>query len=416
MADDLSSATPYKPGTKFFAPQARLVTAKGEALMIADQPVSQDIVSLVVTLVNTGVSQVEIVLNNQRHDARYRPLSPSWRYNKMDPVGFGARVRVDMRYGDEGWTPMMLARITDVSFLFPPAAGAQVTLKGEDLYSLLKAKPEMPHIYFESQEIDAVSGALGDVGSDLTLATATPSPFSKPLDSITHEMKQTFQQFIEGFAERMDYEVFVDFDDGSPVKGAVERKVQLHFEPARSGTKGDPVPLVWGRDIIEFKPTFKVWEVLTQAVAAGNVPRGRGRIEKTVQTTDAINDLYAGKDGGALVKADEARERAFTSEGRKPPVNSESVDVANIDEERAELKAKAVLRRSARQFLTADITTIGYTKLKPGIHVDLSGFYPPFDGVYYVTQTVHTLSAAGYTTKTSVRRPGMLDPAKYPGG
>ena len=66
----------------------------------------------------------------------------------------------------------------------------------------------------------------------------------------------------------------------------------------------------------------------------------------------------------------------------------------------------------------ADVTTIGFTGLRPGIHVNLSGLYAPFDGVYYVTTAVHTLSAEGkgFTTKCSLRRPGMLDPSAYPGG
>lgn len=416
MADDLAPA-PFRPGTKFHAPQVRLVTPAGKPLLIADQPVSQDIVSTTITLVNTGVSQVEIVLNNQRHDAHHRPVGPSWRYNKMDPVGFGTRVRVDMRYGTEGWTPMMLARVTDVGFHFPPAAGAQLTLKGEDLLSLLKTKPETDYIHFESQEIDTVELSLDESGSGLTLASPkTASPFSTVLNSVTHEKAKTYQQFIESFAERMDYEVFVDFDDGSAVKTAAERKVSLHFEPARSATKGNPIPLVWGRDIVEFKPTFKVWDVLTEAVASGSVPRGRGAITVPVSMDSAINDLHTGADGAAPINAAEGRKRAFSSEGRKADANSEPVKTTNIDQERAEMQARAVLRKSARQFLTADLMTIGYTKLKPGVHVDLSKLYPPFDGVYYVTQTVHMLSAAGYITKSTLRRPGMLDPAKYPGG
>ena len=104
------------------------------------------------------------------------------------------------------------------------------------------------------------------------------------------------------------------------------------------------------------------------------------------------------------VKSDRARE------------NVEPIPVSNIDEERARLQATAKLRASARQFLTAEITTIGFTGLRPGIHVNLTGFDAPFDGIYYVTQTVHSLTAAGYITKTSLRRPGMLDPSDYPAG
>ena len=95
--------------------------------------------------------------------------------------------------------------------------------------------------------------------------------------------------------------------------------------------------------------------------------------------------------------------------------NVTKVNTAAIDEERARMQGIAVLRKSAREFLTAEITTIGYPALRPGTHINLTGYYAPFDGIYYVTQAVHALSASGYTTRLTVRRPGMLDPAGYPG-
>ena len=145
-------------GTSFFAPQARLVGEDGTPILIGEQPVSADISSVTVTQVNTGVSQVEVVLNNQHHtNDRHRILAPSWRYNKLDTLGFGKRVRVDMRYGSDGWTPMVLARITDVGFVFPSAEGAKITLKGEDLLSLLKTKPDENKRHDEVQEVDLVT-------------------------------------------------------------------------------------------------------------------------------------------------------------------------------------------------------------------------------------------------------------------
>ncbi len=75
----------------------------------------------------------------------------------------------------------------------------------------------------------------------------------------------------------------------------------------------------------------------------------------------------------------------------------------------------AQLRKSMRELLTADGSTIGRPGLRPGIHVKIGGLYPPFDGLYYTTQTVHTFDGNGYRTQFSLRRPGMLDPDQYPG-
>ena len=345
---------------------------------------------------------------------------PSWRYNGLGEVSFGSRLRVDFRYGAEGWTPMILARITDVGFLFPSGAGSLVTLKGEDLASLLKAKPTMDNIYIDFHEIEMVEMELEASASGLALpATRPDSPFSQPMPSITHEKAKSYLQFIQAFAERMDFEVFVAFNDPSPGRAAPNpsdpdpRPTSFHFEPARSAVLNEVVTLQWGRDIVDFKPTFAVWDILTSATASGSLPRGRGTFTATATLDDAINDLHAAEGGETPIPASAARRAAFDEENR-PEENGEQITASNIDQERASLQAVAKLRASARQFLTGDITTIGFTKLRPGIHVNLTGVHPPFDGIYYITKTVHTLSAAGYLTVTSLRRPGMLDPAGYP--
>jgi hypothetical protein len=200
------------------------------------------------------------------------------------------------------------------------------------------------------------------------------------------------------------------------VRDQQARPVSLHFEPCRSAGTATPLGLLWGRDIVEFKPAFKVWDVLTAATATGSVPSGRGGFSVNVPMADAINDLRTGADGVAPQSASTVRARAFSAEGRTPEANVGTVTATNIDQERARMAAKAALRKSARQFLTAEITTLGASPLKPGSHVDLSGLHAPFNGVYYVTKTVHSLSAAGYSTKADLQRPGMLDPSGYPGG
>ena len=415
-----TAEAPFRPGTKFFAPQARLVKEDGTPLLIANQPVNADIVSITVTLSATGeVGQVQIVLNNQRHDAHHRPVAPIWRYNRLDTVRFGTRIRVDMRYADEGWTPMILARVTNIDFWFPPGAGSQVTLNGEDFLSLLKVKPDTDYIHMQAQEVDVVDTELREANAGMSLAAPRPAePFTTPLASITHEKSKTRLEFINELAQRMDFEVFVDFANRSPVRTDEPRPVSLHFEPCRSAGTAAPLSLLWGRDITEFKPAFKVWDVLTAATATGSVPRGRGGFSVPPIRMDdpgVINDLRIGADGARPQSAAAVRASAFSAEGRTPETNVGTVTATNIDEERARMAAKTMLRKSARQFLTAEITTLGAPPLKPGAHVDLTGLYAPFNGVYYVTKTVHTLSAAGYSTKADLQRPGMLDPSGYPG-
>ncbi len=418
-----------QPGTALHAPQVRIVTDKGEPLSVDGNPVSPDIVSAVVTLPTSGTAVVDIVLNNQRNDKANpnRPVAPSWRYNALRDVSFGKVFRIDYRYGQEPWTPMILARITGVDFNFPSAAGAQVTLKGEDFSSLLKVKAPTPKDdsttdsgkYEDKHEDEIVKAELGAAAPDLKMKMPDASTrFSQPI-LITRPADKTRLQFITELAERMDFEMFVAFDDDGPIKqtGAAERPVSFHFEPSRSDTLGKIVKLVWGRDIIDFKPAFSVWDIPTEATALGTKPRERGEINKPVsyatKKSDLLKDLHTAPGGKAPVDAVKARNEYFNA---RPEVNPLTVKVEKLDEERAERAAIAAMRKGLRSFLTADITTLGLTTIRPGIHVELQKLYAPFDGIWYVTQTVHTLNASGYVTKTSLRRPGMLNPADYPGG
>lgn len=435
------STAPTLADISVFAPQVRVVGQNGEVLMIAEQAVSQDVMSVTVTQPCSGVGQVEIMLNNQRFgrnaegDAKdYALPVPPWRYNALrsTEVAFGSRLRVDMRYGQNGWTPMMLVRVTDISFGFPTGAGASLTLKCEDLLSLLKIKPAQDYNPPSRMvEEDRVADEIRMSGCGLAFAGPDGANlFTQPL-AITHDSQKTYLQFIQELADRMDYEVYVDFDDpGAPLSGngAVQLLPKLHFAPTRAAALGEPLTIKAGLDVIEFKPAFKIWEMLTGARYSGNVPRARGTYDQTITMADAMSDrghteLHTAPEGAAPITAADARRTAFETEasfqanmhGDAIANNIAKIQAGSVDEDRARMQAIATLRKSAREFLTADVTIIGNPALRPGRHINLAGYAAPFDGIYYVTQVVHALSASGYITRLSLRRPGMLDPATYPG-
>jgi phage protein D len=413
MAESRTTSLP--PGTQFFAPQARLVDPDDPGRFTVESPADVDLISARVTQVHNGVSQVSITLNNQRHHTG-RPVHPPWKYNGLDRLRFGQRIRVDFRYAkDTHWSPLILARITDIKFTFPATGGATVTLQGEDLLSLLKTKPTEDKRYRNQQELAIVDDVLRRSGAGLTLAPPlVPRPaLREPLRSITHQKSKTYLQFLQELGEPLDYEVFVDFDDPTDENATA---VRLHFEPARSLALRGIVDVAWGQNLIEFQPVFKVWEQFTEATALGRHPSQRRRIEERVAVAAVTEELHPGPDQAQPLDAIAARRRFFGGETGTAGSgdNAEAVDVSNLDSERARLKATSTLRKRAREFLTAEAATIGFPRLRPGLHASLTGFYAPFDGIYYVTKCVHTLDASGYKTQFSLRRPGMLPPEGYP--
>lgn len=425
-ADCQALATGARPGTQFYAPSVELLDENSASIVIPpdasaggrSHPVHADIERAEVTQTHHGAAQMSVTLNNQRHELSTppKPIVPFWKYNRFDYVRFGNKMLVNFGYvqganqtGSESSVEfqknlMIRARITDMTYAFPNSGGAKVTLKGEDAISLLNAKPATDTQYRNKDEIFMVNDALTRSSSGLTLATGPRETLTEPLRSVTHSKTQSYFQFIEAFAKRLDYEVWIDIDDAN----------KIHFEKSRSLVLDEVCDLTWDKDLIDFNPKFKGWDVYTRATAGGSNPSRRAPVREVINASEVDSDLHASPEGGTLLSAVDAR-RTFFSVGDGDQENSVSVNVSNLDDRRAELMGAAELRRSAREFLTADATTIGMPSLRPGIHVNIKKLYAPFDGLYYVTQVTHTIDASGYRTKLKLRRPGMLDPSTYPG-
>jgi phage protein D len=437
------------PGTRFYAPQARLVDADTNQVVgqstgtSTPNPADIDLVSATVTLLINNVCQLQVVLDNQRNKGGL-PVFPPWKYNSLAQIHFGQRLRLDIRYGGDPWHKMILARVTDLQFGFPSSGAAQLTIIGEDLLSLLKTKSDKEKRYADRKEDFVVRDVLvrskaKDLGLDFVGIEPSDDPLKgpllawpelEPLRSVSQAKETTYLQFLQGIAERMDFELFVDFaerlllDSQAPPKDA--NKVMLHFEPARSlVTPDQAIDLRWGTNLVDFTPKFKVWEQLTGVKVAGTKHGTRKRHTQTIRVDDAVikqdlkQDLEytlpaaAPGDIVELLDAGEARSRFFGDEGAATE-NTPSISTSNLDAARTRLQGIATLRNSLRELLTAEGSTFGFPDLRPGVYVRIGGLYPPFDGLYYVTQTVHSFDTNGYRTRFSLRRPGMLDPDKYP--
>lgn len=459
--------------TKLYAPQARLVDLQSGVVVGATTATSPggapapaigaDIVSARITLTNTGIGQLQLTLNNQRSVGGL-PQFPPWKYNdfsqarpRVDPnqgvaaITFGQKLRLDLRYGDGPWIKMIIAQVTDLQFNFPSSGGAEVQVVGEDLLSLLKVKPDRDKNYERQHEEQIAEQIWNQV---FTAAEQRPTftivsgareleGRTQPLRSVRQTKTTTYFQFLQDIAGRLDYEMHVAFKNaqasadaavGQAASGAITAgsELQFFFEPARSSnppaaTAQDGLDqadgefhyvLRWGRSLIEFSPKFKVFDLPMRAEAQGTTPGRRARASQTL-TDSEIGELFSKElplspNYGSLEMktAVEARLDYFGSAGVSSE-NNESSQGSNLDEPRLKRKAIAAFLKRVREFMTAEAQVIGLPRLRPGVHVDIVGFRPPFDGYYYVTKTVHSLDAAGYKTQLSLRRPGMLPPQNY---
>ena len=461
--DGASAAVAERPGQSYYVPGVRIhmladtIQPQGETGEPLSSDVLGDLVRAEVTRVNTGASQYSLTFNNwflatgsdrPHHtdtpgrgatreaidmtvvagtgEPKNVPFWPRFKYNDFALLQFGKRLRIDMRYvpeptaklqtageedGESSWTPMVAGAITDVGFTFASSQGAQLTVSGEDDLGPLKDKQEKRVPMNRRAELSIVRQALDAAGYTVSLAPPLVDyeRFVTDDGQGIHEALAAGQsplEFIQKLAERLDFEVFLEFAELTP-----SAPLLFHFEPYR----GRAVPneklrgifrLDRERNLLDFNPTIKVVDQYSAVEVKGRHrdPLLAREVKGAATHTILSDELHRDKAlDGALKSGPEVRHRFFGQRENRFTIQNQS----NLDEVRADWFAKAVIRKKARELFTIEATTLGVPRIRPGSHVEIRGMRAPFDGFYYITKTVHTFGVDGYRTKITASRPGM---------
>jgi hypothetical protein len=432
------------PGTP--PPEASLGDVQTETLLPVD--VLYDIVRLEVTRVNTGISQYTITLNNwyagvaadrkswssekPAGDAAFQreqlvgdnPVWPRFKYNDFFQLKFGDRLRIDMRYWPDpvtgadaatptaqNWVPMIEGPITDMRFDFATDQGAQVTVAGEDDLNLLKDKQEKRMEMGPLAELDLVKKVLGKANFPWKMASTTPVGYEAFVTDNEQGLQEALQagqsylDFIQKLADRLDFEVFLEFVDLVPTA-----PLEFHFEPWRSRAKPDPelahiYRLHREANLLEFRPTINVVDQYSEVEVRGRHrdPLLAHEVKGSGTHKIIADELHQYHPDKRLLSGPEVRERLFRGRRNKFTIPNQS----NMDDVRADWYAKVVIRRKARELFTVEGSTVGDPRFRPGHHVEIRGMGSPFDGFFYVTKTTHTYGADGLRTRFEASRSGM---------
>lgn len=430
----------------------RISTSAGGADLEEWKPLPSDVVHDVlraeVARVNTGVCTYSLTLNNAYHSTpedraatdlggeAYRrelvaagtPFWPRFKYNDFFHFEFGQRLRIEMRRwpqpeDEKGanlnpWIPMIAGPITDMRFGFAAGQGAQLTLTGEDDLGRLKDKHDKSVAMSKLPEYEIVTRILKAESAaprftrKLAIAQQRkdlPGFVVDKAQGIDESLQagQSYLDAIQKIADRLDFEVFVEFD---PTHGPTSEP-KLHFETYRGRVRPDSAArdvflLERGKNLVEYNPTIKVSDQYTTVKVTGRHrdPKRPEEVTAVAMGSVLADELHHPQGAkGTLVPAPLVRERFY--KGR--PNHHVASGSSNLDGARAEVYAEAIIRKKARELFSVEGATVGLPELRPGKHVEIRGMRTPFDGFFYVTKTTHTFGADGFRTKFVGNRPGM---------
>jgi hypothetical protein len=451
-----------RPGQTYFVPGVRVLRLSPmphagpdiEAVELVE--LRQDLISVTVTRPCTGAAQYCITLNNwfdslprdrqtgvgprEEITANGVPAWPRFKYNDFKVLDFGMRLRIDMRYFPDDdktlvsrsdqqaqrFVPMISGPISDMRFTFSDRDGARLEVCGEDDLCMLKNKNPHKQDYWGRCEKEIVDDVLRRANFPIPLAkpkvpwpTFTESTAKALAEA--HFEGQSYLEYLMKFAERWDFELFIEYVDlDKPDSG-----IELHFEPCRCRTPPDRTfrdvyQIERGKNLIEFQPMLRVVDQWTSVTFCGHDHHWQNPAQITATSPanpnpllpfpapaaspDPVADeLHIDKARGdePLVSGPEWRRRKF---GLNPHTE---INQRGIDKERAQVMADALYRKRAREFLKVKTTTIGLPRLRAGKYVEYCGMRPPFDGFYYVELSEHTYGDDGLRTNFTARRPGM---------
>jgi uncharacterized protein len=202
----------------------------------------------------------------------------------------------------------------------------------------------------------------------------------EPISYVTQKNQYDID-FLFARARLRGYVVYVDED---------EQGRFLYFGPSGEDRGGQiSYELEWGKSLIDFKPTLTTANQVRSVTVNGWDRRANKPIRETVTLDD--RELNRNQDLTRLLQ-------------RCDPREEEVVDKPVFTKREARELAISILSDRQRQIVKASGTTIGLPRLKAGSKVRVLGLGARFSGSYFITETTHTLSDSGYTTRFKARR------------
>jgi Bacteriophage probable baseplate hub protein len=385
----------------FFVPQFE-VRIEGVGL---PRDVLRDVVQLTYKDSIKEIDSFELTVNNWDttiNDFKYigaetaASLQEGKGFNALHRLFEPCRKQIEVRMGYVNNLRVMLTG--DFSTMepnFPNSGGSTLAVRGLNVLNQLRGTP-YTNFWIDKKDSE-IAENIATLRDPETNEKRFPLPIEIDKNAIDREIprehvseqNQYDIDFLLALARQRGYVVFVKEADKKKPK-------RLYFGPSTAevaGLREVTFELQWGRALLDFKPTLTTANQVKSVTVRGWNRRTRSAIREKVTLDDRRIDINP--DLLDLIKACKPRKEVVVRE----PV---------FTVRQAQQRALALLTERLKEMVKASVTTIGLPDLRAGQRVHIKGVGSRFNGVYFVTDTTHTINDSGYITRFNARREQVL--------
>jgi hypothetical protein len=307
-------------------------------------------------------------------------------WNQFAP---GTAIRIEVGYASR-LVPVLEGRVQSLSQEFPGSGLPTVEVSGFDrLHDLTRPRAPASLTRRDTHLHDVVDEILstGNYGFEGPRRYVKPLDLDSPLEEIVKQDEQSDYEFLEDWAKRYNYELFV----------------HLVPEGTRAGEIGD----VTARGTSEARFNFRT--PTDDADPALTLRYGESLRSFSVEVNEASQQsgvIVRHWDTGGQRREPIVGEYAEDENGRETAVDEDTAQEVSVpveSPEQADLAARAAFKRTQQTRVTGRGELVGLPTLRVGHVVRLERLSSQVNANYYVTSVTHRVDESGYTTSIGVR-------------
>ncbi|MGY1776796.1 phage late control D family protein [Geodermatophilus sp. SYSU D00804] len=328
------------------------------------------VLSVVATETDEGLSRCELVVGNWG----LRDGGHGFVFNTRDLLDFGSEVVVRMGDGDRAGA-VFSGVVTGIEAHYPGQRPPEIVFLAEDRLQDLRMT-RRTRSFEDVTDADVIRQVVG--GHGLSAVVDVTGPAHRHVA----QLNQSDLALVRDRARLLGAELWID---GTTV----------HVAP-RPRAGAPEVTLTYNGDLRELSVLADLARQRSDVVVSGWDVSAKDAI--TARAGPAVVQDELGGDTAGVDLLDRVL----------GPRTETVVQTAPLTPEEARARAEAVMRATARRFVTAHGRSEGDARLRVGTPVALAGLGPGFSGRYVLVEVEHTFDERlGYQTRFRADRPGL---------